>query len=401
MELLFVKGDRGLFAVAPYEPIYFPARDSDITEPGLYECEVTLQKEHYAFVKGKRYYTQSNSEKTCYTIRKQRDESELMGTFSIPSEFIQYKIDNNTTVYVDQYKNMWFIGNYGGFDMLTALYTTDTNQGRRVPKTYLDMLSKLEEYKVNTDAVSMQNAMLDSVKSHTIKYQKHNVYPYLAILSCMNADAAFKYRFRRSKKNNNIMFDVIGDFVVAHGVLYDTIPFTQWYLVENGAVYEADLTSQHILDTNMDWLISKVTKLDNGNDTKPMRLGITYKEIADFRRSNLISGIPNEDPKFIDALYDTNQHEVFSDFIKFPIDVDAGNMREQFYAVDPRAALSYQKKYDEDDLIHYLDVLFLLDSKEKLMRIQKHVKKMGGTLSRSIANAKAYRTDVIIGYEDM
>lgn len=401
MKLLFVKGDRGLFAVAPYKPIYFPARDSDITEPGLYECEVTLQKEHYGFVKGKRYCTQSNSEKTCYTIRKQRDESELMGTFSIPSEFIQYKIDNNTTVYVDQYKNMWFIGNYGGFDMLTALYTTDTNQGRRLPKAYLDMLSKLEEYKVNTDAVSMQNAIVDSVKSHTIKYQKHNVYPYLAILSCMNADTAFKYRFRRSKKNNNIMFDVIGDFVVAHGVLYDTIPFTQWYLVENGAVYEADLTSQHILDTNMDWLISKVTKLDNGNDTKHMRLGITYKEIADFRRSNLISGIPNEDPKFIDALYDTNQHEVFSDFIKFPIDVDAGNMREQFYAVDPRAALSYQKKYDEDDLIHYLDVLFLLESKEKLMRIQKHVKKMGGTLSRSIANAKAYRTDVIIGYEDM
>lgn len=401
MKLLFVKGDRGLFAVAPYKPIYFPARDSDITEPGLYECEVTLQKEHYAFVKGKRYCTQSNSEKTCYTIRKQRDESELMGTFSIPSEFIQYKIDNNTTVYVDQYKNMWFIGNYGGFDMLTALYTTDTNQGRRVSKTYLDMLSKLEEYKVNTDATSMQNAILDSVKSHTIKYQKRNVYPYLAILSCMNADTAFKYRFRQSKKKNNIMFDVIGDFVVAHGVLYDTIPFTQWYLVENGAVYEADLASQHILDTNMDWLISKVTKLDNGNDIKPMCLGITYKEIADFRRSNLISGIPNEDPKFINGLYDMNQHEVFSDFIKFPIDVDAGNMREQFYAVDPRAALSYQRNYDEDDLIHYLDVLFLLESKEKLMRIQKHVKKMGGTLSRSIANAKAYRTDVIIGYEDM
>ena len=400
MKLLFVKGDRGLFAVAPYEPIYFPARDSDITEPGLYECEVTLQKEHYAFVKGKRYYTQSNSEKTCYTIRKQRDESELTGTFSIPSEFIQYKIDNNTTVYVDQYKNMWFIGNYGGFDMLTALYTTNTNQGRRVPKTYLDMLSKLEEYKVNTDAASIQNAILDSVKSHTIKYQKHNVYPYLAILSCMNADTAFKYRFRQSKKNN-IMLDVIGDFVVAHGVLYDTIPFTQWYLVENGAVYEADLTSQHILDTNMDWLISKVTELDKRNDTKSMCLGITYKEIADFRRSNLISGIPNEDPKFINGLYDMNHHEAFSDFIKFPIDVDAGNMREQFYAVDPRAALSYQRNYDEDDLMHYLDVLFLLESKEKLMRIQKHVKKMGGTLSRSIANAKAYRTDVIIGYEDM
>ena len=75
-------------------------------------------------------------------------------------------------------------------------------------------------------------------------------------------------------------------------------------------------------------------------------------------------------------------------------------MKEQFYAVDPRAALSYQRNYDEDDLIHYLDVLFLLESKEKLMRIQKHVTKMGGTLSRSIANAKAYRTDAIIGYED-
>ena len=397
--LLFVKGDRGLFAVAPYKPIYFPDKDSDITEPGLYECEVTLQKEHYAFVKGKRCFTQSNSEKVCYTIQKRKDDSELKGLFNIPSGFIQYKIDDNTTVYVDQFKNMWYIGNYGGFDMMTILYTTYNNQGRRVPMAYLGMLSKLEEYRVCDDTVLIQNAILAYVKSHTIKYQHHNVYPYLAILSCMNADTAFKYRFRCSK--NNITFDVIGDFVVAHGVLYDTIPFTQWYLVENGAVYDADLTAQHTLDTNMDWLISKVTEFDKENNTKSMCLGITYKEIADFRRSNLISGIPNEDPKFINALYDTNHHEVFSDFIKFPIDVDAGNMKEQFYAVDPRAALSYQRNYDEDDLIHYLDGLFLLESKEKLMRIQKHVTKMGGTLSRSIANAKAYRTDAIIGYEDM
>lgn len=370
--LLFVKGDRGLFAVAPYRPIYFPDKDSDITEPGLYECEVTLQKEHYAFVKGKRCFTQSNSEKVCYTIQKRKDDSELKGLFDIPSGFIQYKIDDNTTY---------------------------NNQGRRVPKAYLGMLSKLEEYRVCDDTVLIQNAILASVKSHTIKYQQHNVYPYLAILSCMNADAAFKYKFRCSK--NNITFDVIGDFVVVHRVLFDTIPITQWYLVENGAVYVADLKAQHTLDTNMDWLISKVTEFDKENNTKSMCLGITYKEIADFRRSNLISGIPNEDPKFINALYDTKHHEVFSDFIKFPIDVDAGNMKEQFYAVDPRAALSYQRNYDEDDLIHYLDVLFLLESKEKLMRIQKHVTKMGGTLSRSIANAKAYRTDAIIGYEDM
>lgn len=392
--LLFVKGDRGLFAVEPYKPIYFPDKNSDITEPGLYECEVTVQKEHYTFVKGKRRFTRSDSEKPCYTIQKQRDESELTGCFSIPSGFIQYSIDDNTTVYVDQYKNMWFMDNCCGIDMISVLYAANNNQGRRIPTTYLDMLSKLEEYRVCDDTVVMQNAVLNFVKSHTIKYQKHNVYPYLSILSCMNADATFKYRFGMPR--NDITFDVIGDFVVTHGVLYDTIPFTKWYLVENGAVYNADPTTEHMLDTNINWLISKVKEFDKENNTKSMCLGITYKEIADFRRRNIISGLPNEDPKFINDLYDVNQHKVFSEFIKFPIDVVVGNVEEQFYAVDPRAALSYQRNYDEDDLIHYLDTLFLLESKEKLMQIQKHAKKMGSKLG--VANVKAYRTDAIIGY---
>lgn len=52
MKLLFVNGDRGLFAVRPYDVICFPTKGSKIDKPGLYECTVVTEKEKFAFVDG-------------------------------------------------------------------------------------------------------------------------------------------------------------------------------------------------------------------------------------------------------------------------------------------------------------------------------------------------------------
>lgn len=57
MKLLFVKGDRGLVA-NKNGMFYFPDRKSDIKEEGLYECEISVDKEKYAFVNGKLVKTQ-------------------------------------------------------------------------------------------------------------------------------------------------------------------------------------------------------------------------------------------------------------------------------------------------------------------------------------------------------
>lgn len=52
MKLLFLNGERGLFATRPYDVICFPDKGSNITKPGLYECEIVKQKEKFAFVDG-------------------------------------------------------------------------------------------------------------------------------------------------------------------------------------------------------------------------------------------------------------------------------------------------------------------------------------------------------------
>ena len=56
MKLLFIEGNKGL--VANYNGKFcFPDRKSNIKEAGLYECEVTKDKESYSFVKGNKVNT--------------------------------------------------------------------------------------------------------------------------------------------------------------------------------------------------------------------------------------------------------------------------------------------------------------------------------------------------------
>lgn len=50
-KLLFVKEDKGLAANMDGK-FYFPDKNSDIKEEGLYECDITIDKGKYAFVKG-------------------------------------------------------------------------------------------------------------------------------------------------------------------------------------------------------------------------------------------------------------------------------------------------------------------------------------------------------------
>lgn len=53
MILLFIKGQRGLMAQSDGK-MYFPDRKSDIKSEGVYECEISIDKETYAFVSGEK-----------------------------------------------------------------------------------------------------------------------------------------------------------------------------------------------------------------------------------------------------------------------------------------------------------------------------------------------------------
>ena len=52
MKLLFIPGVRGRLAANHDGKFYFPDSKSNINEGGLYECEVTVDKDKYAFVNG-------------------------------------------------------------------------------------------------------------------------------------------------------------------------------------------------------------------------------------------------------------------------------------------------------------------------------------------------------------
>lgn len=74
MKLLFVNGDRGLLA-AHYGKFYFPDRNSNIKTEGVYDCEITVQKPNYGFVKGTKVTTPAicdSKDNVCRILREIR-----------------------------------------------------------------------------------------------------------------------------------------------------------------------------------------------------------------------------------------------------------------------------------------------------------------------------------------
>lgn len=401
MELLFLEGDRGLYAIAPFEHVYFPDRESNIKEPGIYECEITLDKDKYGFVRDIKRIVTDPSVTLGYHPRHFRNINDegpvgVIHSFQYGGEFREYRINPQTTVFVDPYLNVWYNYIDEDGDSVTAepLYTTHSSKFH-LQRSYKKMIESLKPYEFINDEIRYNN-LAYHIEHHTLKYGKNHIYPYLAILSCMNVDGTLKYRFGDCKQD--LRFDVIGDFVCINGEHYGH-RIREWYDVKYGAVYAATDETASLLNLYHDRFIT-----DNGIDKSHMLLDVTYKEIVDFRRSNLISGKVNLTPSFNDLIFSIERYTDdalpvgdMKELVKQPVLVKYGTRGTTIHTVDPRMALGLSRVYDEDELMKYLNSAFLTQSKEDLMAIQKAVSKSGVPIQVS----QEFRTDDLIGYVDI
>lgn len=101
MELLFVKDDKGLVANKSGK-FYFPDRRSDIKEEGVYTCEVTVDKENYAFVNGYKTTTQMPEEdvlrENIHNVTFEKNPIKRLDSFSIRKigdSLVIYKTNND------------------------------------------------------------------------------------------------------------------------------------------------------------------------------------------------------------------------------------------------------------------------------------------------------------------
>lgn len=121
MKLLFVKGNKGSLAAIEDGKFYFPDRKSNITQEGVYECHVTVEKDTYAFVDGKLIETHIPSEEYIHTIIKEELFDSGAYTFqakNIGASIVVFHVNYNMVEfgYIDDYDRYIFISSYNYYD---------------------------------------------------------------------------------------------------------------------------------------------------------------------------------------------------------------------------------------------------------------------------------------------
>lgn len=165
--LLFVKGDKGLVANRNGR-FYFPDRKSNITEEGLYDCTITIDKDKYAFVTGRPVKTVMPSvEYTADMVSRELFEEE---PFRRINAFGVKKIGNSIIIYTrrDGFTNIGYVNSVN--DYCPILSYTDDRRDYNIRKLYgmsnFPNVSDYEELRksaINKAATELDDDMLKKV----------------------------------------------------------------------------------------------------------------------------------------------------------------------------------------------------------------------------------------------
>lgn len=221
MKLLFVKGNEGLIANMDGK-FYFPNRKSEIKEEGFYECEVTIDKEKYLFVKGKKLNTNMPDDeylkdKFKYLIQDQY-ASRRIAAFYIKT------IGNDIALFIP-YQSMEYIGYINDdnvFEQVCVCKDVENNRDIYKPtkfKNHSDydflkaksMLSNLEM--IDEDKIKISIAAVISMITNFLRSTMKNIKIYnnkiIAIEYCtshsIHAYTIRHYYAIRTDANNNII----------------------------------------------------------------------------------------------------------------------------------------------------------------------------------------------------
>lgn len=120
MLLLFINGEKGLCAKSKEGKVYFPARNSSIKKPGLYNCIEVLDKDKYGFVTGKKIQ--------CNFPNNDFLEKQLMETYySIEKPFYHYdkffikEIGDDPIIFLHDSYDTWVLYFYNNNGMMESI----------------------------------------------------------------------------------------------------------------------------------------------------------------------------------------------------------------------------------------------------------------------------------------
>lgn len=192
--LLFVKGDKGLVA-NKNGLFYFPDRKSTIKEEGLYECEVTIDKEKYVFVKGQPIKTALPSIE--YAAKIIQNELFEKNIFKHVDDFKVKKIGVSNIVYVTRngITQIGYMDEDGDFAAVTT-YTGGTRRDFNKRNLYgVRKFSNVDEYEtLRKEAIrkavkELQGDVLQKVVATALL--KESVYSWKKITKVVLIDGRF------------------------------------------------------------------------------------------------------------------------------------------------------------------------------------------------------------------
>ena len=252
MELLFVKGDKGLVANKSGK-FYFPDRRSDIKEAGVYTCEVTVDKDNYAFVNGYKTTTQMPEEdvlrENIHNVTFEKNPIKRIDGFSvrkIGDSFVIYKTKND-------YVEIGCIRAGIGYVLLRAYEENYRRDGQ------ISSLYKETKFEMAEEFVQLKSSI---IAESMVKITDENKMSILAHMYCHATNGFYKPEHMKSVKIIDNQFVEIT---------------TNWYGNEELKIY-AYSESLGLMDLNIDDLPN------NYGETN--RVDIDVKTVVDWMVEN-------------------------------------------------------------------------------------------------------------------
>lgn len=332
MKLLFLNGERGLFAPRPYDIICFPDKSSKITKPGLYDCEIVREKEKFAFVDGEPIETRKAGVDEEKINLESIIKASTCNTLSVPCKCDGRKI-GDSYIYHDKYTDDVYFYIPGdddkhmiydiGYEPLKMNYLISIREAFNHHSVYEDINSKADVVwkSIKDSLVEIDDNLLNFAAPVAI-----SLVPYLRDSRLYKTEVISNALVKRCGKYLiQVVYDKTYAYLGNHHlvsnfiVLYSNVVYQRFYMLEIGGDEIISSMSKYFPDINTD------IKIITGNEIKEFMqknaIGILHdmhdtfnydSDVSDFNHFNYAKV-----SKTIDVFNNTYNVEIFDASLLF------------------------------------------------------------------------------------
>lgn len=280
MKLLFLNGERGLFAPRPYDIICFPDKGSKITKPGLYDCEIIREKEKFAFVDGEPIETRKAGIDEEKIDLESIIKASTCNTLSVPCKCDGRKI-GDSYIYRDTDDVYFYIP---GDDNKHMIYDI----GSEIPKMnyHISITEAFSQHSVYEDINSKADVVWKSIKDSLVEIDD-SILNFAAPVAISLVPYLRNSGLYTTKVVSNVLVKRCGKYLIQVNYDKNTSYQCDHILVSNFIVLYSNVYQRfYMLEIGGDEIISSMSKYfpDINTDIKI----ITGNEIKEFMQKNAI-----------------------------------------------------------------------------------------------------------------